>query len=70
MTEQITTIHRISDFTYGCPRITVELADLGIKANHKCVGRLMREAGIKSVSRRRGFVVTTYRNMRDRLAPD
>jgi putative transposase len=51
--EQIMVIHRTSDFTYGRPRITVELADLGIKVNHKRVGRLMREAKIKGVSRRR-----------------
>jgi len=30
----------------------------------------MREAGIKGVSRRRGFVITTHRNKRDRPAPD
>lgn len=59
--EQIMTIDRTSDCTYGRPRITVELADLGVKANHKRVGRLMREAGIKGVSRRRDFVVTIHR---------
>ena len=64
------TIYRTSDCTYGRPRITVELADLGVKVNHKRVGRLMREAGIKGVSRRRGFVITTHRNKRDRPAPD
>ncbi len=30
----------------------------------------MREAGIKGVSRRRGFVITTHRNKHDRPAPD
>ncbi len=30
----------------------------------------MREAGIKGVSRRRGFVITTHRNKRGRPAPD
>ncbi|PTQ72073.1 integrase-like protein [Nitrosomonas oligotropha] len=68
--EQIMTIYRTSDFTYGRPRITVELADLGVRVNHKRVGRLMREAGIKGVSRRRGFVITTHRNKRDRPASD
>ena len=70
LTGQIMAIHRASDFTYGRPRITVELADLGIKVNHKRVGRLMREAKIEGVSRRRGFVITTHRNKRDRPAPD
>lgn len=48
--EQIMTIYRTSGCTYGRPRITVELADPGVRANHKRAGRLMREAGIKGVS--------------------
>ncbi|WP_146162134.1 IS3 family transposase, partial [Nitrosomonas ureae] len=68
--EQIMAIYRTSDCTYGRPRITVELADRGVRVNHKRVGRLMREAGIKGVSRRRGFVITTHRNKRDRPTPD
>ncbi|MBX3629839.1 MAG: transposase [Nitrosomonas sp.] len=68
LTEQIMAIHHTSDFTYGRPRITAELADLGVRVNHKRVGRLMREAGIKGVSRRRNFVITTHRNKRDRPA--
>lgn len=68
--EQIIVIRRTSDFTYGRPRITAELADRGIKVNHKRAGRLMREAKIKGVSRRRGFVTTIHRNKRDRPAPD
>lgn len=63
-------IYRTSDGTYGRSRITVELADLGIKVNHKRVGRLMREAGIKGVSRRRGFVITIQRSRHDRPAPN
>lgn len=70
LTGQILAIHRASDLTYGRPRITAELADLGIKANHKRVGRLMREAEIKGVSRRRGFVITTHRNKHNHPAPD
>lgn len=70
LTEQIVAIHRISDSTYGRPRITAELADWGIMANHKRVGRLMRLAKIKGVSRRRGFVITTHRNKHNRRAPD
>lgn len=70
LTEQILAIHRASDFTYGRPRITVELADRGILANHKRVGRLMYKAKIKGVSRRRGFVITTHRNKHNHPAPD
>ncbi len=64
------TIYRTSDYTYGSPRITVGLADRGVRVNHKRVGRLMREAGIKGVSRRRGFIITTHRKKRDRPVPD
>ncbi|MBS0298811.1 MAG: transposase [Proteobacteria bacterium] len=46
--EQIMTIYRTSDCTYGRFRITVELADRGVRVNHKRVGRLIREAGIKA----------------------
>nr|WP_275689473.1 IS3 family transposase [Nitrosomonas sp. JL21] len=55
MIDQIMTIYRKSDGTYGRPRITAELADRGVRVNHKRVGRLMREVGIKGVSHRRGF---------------
>jgi len=64
------TIYRKSGCTYGRPRITAELADIGILVNHKRVGRLMRAAGIKGASRRRNFVITTQRSKRDRPAPD
>ena len=67
--EQILAIHRTSDFTYGRPRITAELADLGILANHKRVGRLMCKVRIRGVSRRRGFVITTHRNKHSHPAP-
>ncbi|WP_366925711.1 IS3 family transposase [uncultured Nitrosomonas sp.] len=30
----------------AAPRITIELADRGVRVTHKRVGRLMREAGI------------------------
>ena len=45
--DQIMVIYRTSDCTYGRPRITAELVDRGVRVNHKRVGRLMREAGIK-----------------------
>ena len=60
----------MSDSTYGRIRIVKELADLAIKVNHKRVGRLMRLAQIKGVSRRRSYVVTTTRDKRERPAPD
>ena len=52
------------------PRIRAELADAGVVASRKRVARLMRAAGLRGVSRRRGFTVTTERNRRERPAPD
>ena len=70
MTERIRTIHRLSDATYGMPRIRAELLDQGATVSRKRVARLMRCAWIRGVSRRRGFVVTTQRDVRKRPAPD
>ena len=47
-----------------------ELRALGQRVNHKRIVRLMREAGIQGISRRRGYCVTTRRNRRERPAPD
>ena len=54
----------------GRPRIHSELRDMGLLVNHKRVGRLMCLAGIRGVSRRRGFVVTTRRDKEQKAAPD
>jgi putative transposase len=52
----------MSDGTYGAPRIRAELADVdGQRINLKRVARLMRQAGIAGVSRRK-FCVTTVRD--------
>ena len=70
MTERIRTIHGESDETYGMPRVRAELIDQGTIISRKRVARLMRRAQIRGVSRRRGFVVTTRRDTRQRPAPD
>lgn len=47
-------IHADSRGTYGWPRVHAELAlGLGLAVNHKRVARLMREAGIQGLYRRR-----------------
>ena len=66
---QIRTAHEASRGTYGVPRIHAELCEQGVAVSRKRVARLMREAGITGVSRRR-FVVTTQRDGRSRPAPD
>ena len=67
---QITQIHQASDATYGAPRVHAQLGHRGQRVNLKRVERLMRVMGLQGVSRRRGFVVTTKRNLHDRPAPD
>src|SRR5690606_351099 len=70
MTERIGAIHAESDASYGMPRVRAELVDQGATISRKRVARLMRKARIRGISRRRGFVVTTERDPRQRPAPD
>ena len=70
LTERIRLIHAGSDGAYGSPNIHAELRDQGSRVSRKRVARLMRLAGIRGVSRRRGFTVTTRRDKRQRPAPD
>jgi putative transposase len=52
--KHIEKIHEESRGTYGWPRVHAELTlGLGIAVNHKRVARLMREAGIQGLYRRR-----------------
>ena len=60
--------HAASHGTYGAPRIHVELRENGIRVGRKRVARLMADAGLMGVSRRR-FVTTTVRGG-GRQAPD
>jgi putative transposase len=50
--------HTASRGTYGAPRVHAELAAKGIRVGCKRVARLMTQAGLAGVCRRR-FVVTT-----------
>jgi putative transposase len=53
--KHIEKIHEESRGTYGWPRVHAELTlGLGLAVNHKRVARLMREAGIQGLYRRRG----------------
>lgn len=55
LTKMITEIHEESRGTYGGPRVHAELVlGLGEQVNRKRVARLMREAGLQGVYRRRG----------------
>jgi len=70
LTERIRAIHAASDGIYGAPNIHAELRDEGTRVGCKRVARLMRAGGIRGVSRRRGFVVTTRRDPKRPVAPD
>jgi putative transposase len=70
LTERIREVHKASDETYGMPRVRAQLRHEGERVSGKRIARLMRQARIRGVSRRRGFTVTTERNTRQRPAPD
>lgn len=70
LAQRISEVHRASDTTYGMPRIHAELADLGVTASRNRIARLMRLHGLRGVSRRRGWCVTTKRDKDSRPAPD
>ena len=69
LTEKLRRIHEYSRETYGAPRMHAELIDEGIRVGRKRVARLMRQAGLQGVSRRRR-VTTTRRRPDARPAPD
>jgi len=68
--QRIAEVHRASDATYGMPRIHAELTELGMTVGHNRIARLMRLHGLRGVSRRRGWCVTTRRQKERRPAPD
>lgn len=69
LAEHIRAIHTRSRGTYGSPRIHAELKELGVRIARKRVARLMRQDGLKGVSRRRK-PVTTVRRPADKTARD
>ena len=68
--EQIRQAHGASDATYGVPRIQAELADQGVMAGHNRIASVMRTNGLRGISLRRGWCVTTKRDKDQRSAPD
>src|SRR5262249_13107578 len=67
--EQIRQFHRASDETYGTPRLHRDLRDAGVRVGRKRVARLLKQAGLRGVSRRK-WVQTTVRSEAARPAPD
>lgn len=61
--------HHLSLGSYGRPRMTEELKELGFDVGHRRVGRLMRQNGI-SVVRTRKHKVTTDSNHKFNIVPN
>lgn len=53
LAHEITVLHLASRRTYGVPRIHAELRRLGRQVNRKRIARVMRERGIRGVTRRK-----------------
>jgi putative transposase len=67
--DQIRAFHRQSRGTYGTPRIHRDLRAAGVRVGRKRVARLLKQAGLRGVSRRK-WPVTTVRAEHARPAPD
>lgn len=78
LSSRIRAIHVASDTIYGAPKVHAELRDASVvehdtrwaRVGFNRVARLMRVAGLRGVSKRRSFTVTTERNKKERPAPD
>ena len=68
LTAEISAAHAASKGTYGAPRLQIDLAEAGIRVSRKRVARLMRNAGLAGVSRRKSTVTTVRDGARQ--APD
>ena len=70
LTERIKAIHRASHETYESPRILAALRAEGLVVNHKRVRRLMREAGVVGITRRRTWRSRAAKATQARVAQD
>jgi putative transposase len=61
--------HRLSLQSYGRPRMTDELQELGVSVGQRRVGRLMRDNGIKII-RTQKYKATTDSNHAFNIAPN
>ena len=69
LTQRVRTIHADSRNTYGTPRVHAALQTAGVRISRKRVARLMRQAGLVGVHRRR-FRRPVKREQTGRPAPD
>jgi putative transposase len=69
LSDRVAAAHERSGGTYGAPRVHADLAAEGVRVGRKRVERLMKQAGLAGVSRRRS-PRTTIRDARVRPASD
>jgi putative transposase len=69
LVDQIRAVHRRSRGRDGGPRIRRDLRAAGVRIGRKRVARLLKQAGLRGVSRRK-WPVTTVRAPHTRPAPD
>jgi transposase InsO family protein len=65
----IAQVHRVSDGTYGSPRVHAELAQRGVACGRRRVARLMRLAGLEGRCKRR-WRTTTVQSADEQRALD
>jgi transposase InsO family protein len=70
LTERIRAVHRDSREVYGAPRIQQELQAGGVRCARNTVAKLMRQAAIRSKTRRRFIVRTTDSRHGHPIAPN
>ncbi len=70
LTEQIHQVWKLSRQVYGSPRVHAELRARGIACGKHRVARLMRQAGLQSISKRRRRMVTTDSRHNNPVAPN
>ncbi len=67
--DEIKQIYNESRLLYGSPKITAELKKKKIKCSRPRVARIMKNNGIKSITKRK-FIVTTDSKQNKRIAPN
>jgi len=71
LADMITRIHADSRKTYGAPRVQAELRlAMDIRCSRRRVARIMRQEGLRGVSRRAAHPITTIRDDSATPAPD
>lgn len=67
--EKIKTIFKMSNQTYGAPRIYRELKDLNILVSENTVSKYMQELGLSGILKKRYRIQTTDSNHQNPIAP-